>query len=60
MQNHAPTIYAFASLQALFDGEAAGVAKAASPGESLLERSNRGRSLSGCAAHFHFETMSRH
>lgn len=34
MQNNAPTIYAYASLQALFDGEAAGGAKAALPGAS--------------------------
>jgi uncharacterized damage-inducible protein DinB len=32
MQNHAPTIYAYASLDALFKGEAAGGAKAALPG----------------------------
>jgi hypothetical protein len=34
MQNHAPTIYAYASLQALFDGEAAAGAKAVLPGAS--------------------------
>jgi len=32
MQNHAPTIYGYASLQALLDGEARGGAKAALPG----------------------------
>jgi len=32
MQNHAPTIYAYASLEALLKGEAAGGAKAALPG----------------------------
>ena len=32
MQNHAPTIYAYPSLDALFTGEAAGGAKAALPG----------------------------
>jgi hypothetical protein len=32
MQNHAPTIYAYPSLNALLDGEAAGGAKAALPG----------------------------
>jgi len=34
MQNHAPTIYAYPSLDALFKGEAAGGAKAALPGGS--------------------------
>ena len=32
MQNHAPTIYAYSSLQSLLDGEAAGGMKAALPG----------------------------
>ncbi len=32
MQNHAPTIYAYPSLKALLDGEAAGGAKARLPG----------------------------
>ena len=32
MQNHAPTIYAYASLDALLKGEAAGGAKASLPG----------------------------
>jgi uncharacterized damage-inducible protein DinB len=32
MQNHAPTIYAYVSLEALLDGESAGGAKAALPG----------------------------
>jgi len=32
MQNHAPTIYGYASLQALLDGEAAGGAKKPLPG----------------------------
>ena len=34
MQNHAPTIYAYPSLDALFKGEATGGAKAALPGGS--------------------------
>ena len=34
MQNHAPTIYAYPSLDALFKGEAAGGAKAPLPGAS--------------------------
>ncbi|MGB8579460.1 MAG: DinB family protein [Candidatus Sulfotelmatobacter sp.] len=34
MQNHAPTIYAYPSLEALFAGENAGGAKAALPGAS--------------------------
>ena len=41
MQNHAPTIYAYPSLDTLFRGEAAGGAKAAFPGASgkpLTER----------------------
>jgi len=32
MQNHAPTIYAYSSLEALFAGESAGGEKAALPG----------------------------
>jgi hypothetical protein len=32
MQNHAPTIYAYLDLDALFKGEAAGGAKAVLPG----------------------------
>ena len=32
MQNHAPTIYAYESLEALFAGEAVGGAKEALPG----------------------------
>lgn len=32
MQNHAPTIYAYPNLQALFEGESAGSGKAALPG----------------------------
>ena len=32
MQNHAPTIYAYSSLQGLLDGELAGGAKASLPG----------------------------
>ena len=46
MQNHAPTIYAYASLEALFDGEAAAGAKAALPGASgkpVTERPAPGR-----------------
>ena len=34
MQDHAPTIYAYANLDALFNGEAAGGAKAILPGAS--------------------------
>lgn len=34
MQDHAPTIYAYPSLEALFRAEAAGGAKAALPGPS--------------------------
>jgi uncharacterized damage-inducible protein DinB len=34
MQNHAPTIYAYPSLDALFEGEASGGTKAALPGGS--------------------------
>ena len=34
MQNHAPTIYGYSSLDALFNGEAAGGAKAPLPGAS--------------------------
>ena len=32
MQNHAPTIYAYESLDALLEGESAGGAKSALPG----------------------------
>jgi uncharacterized damage-inducible protein DinB len=41
MQHHAPTIYAYASIDALLDGEAAGGAKAALPrpsGQPVTER----------------------
>ena len=41
MQNHAPTIYAYSSLEALFKGEAAGGAKAVLPeasGSPVTER----------------------
>ena len=41
MQNHAPTIYAYPNLQALFDGEAAGGRKAVLPkptGQAVTER----------------------
>src|SRR5690242_15168783 len=41
MQNHAPTIYAYSSLDALFEGEASGGAKAALPvasGKPVTER----------------------
>jgi uncharacterized damage-inducible protein DinB len=44
MQNHAPTIYGYASLNELFDGEAAGGAKAPLPGtsgEAVTERPDR-------------------
>jgi uncharacterized damage-inducible protein DinB len=43
MQNHAPTIYAYKSLEALFAGENAGGAKAALPGSggtAVTERPN--------------------
>jgi uncharacterized damage-inducible protein DinB len=36
MQNHAPTIYAYSSLEALLDGESQGGAKAALPGDSIV------------------------
>jgi len=36
MQNHAPTIYAYASLEALVDGESRGGAKSALPERSRL------------------------
>jgi hypothetical protein len=45
MQDHAPTIYAYTSLQALFGGEAAGGAKAALPrpsGRPVTERPTTG------------------
>ncbi len=45
MQNHAPTVYAYPSLDALFKGEAAGGAKAALPGTSgqpVTERQGQG------------------
>ncbi len=48
MQNHAPTIYAYPSLDALFNGEAAGGAKAALPGASgkpVTERPASGSDL---------------
>jgi len=41
MQNHAPTIYAYPSLDALFKGEALGGAKRAlpgAPGKPVTER----------------------
>jgi len=41
MQNHAPTIYAYSSLDALLDGEAAGGAKAALPRASGLPVTER-------------------
>jgi uncharacterized damage-inducible protein DinB len=44
MQNHAPTIYAYASLDALLTGEARGGAKSALPGaggKEVTERPNR-------------------
>ena len=44
MQNHAPTIYGYASLNELFDGEAAGGAKTPLPGatgEAVTERPDR-------------------
>ena len=44
MQDHAPTIYAYPSLNELFDGEAAGGAKAPLPGatgKAVTERPDR-------------------
>jgi hypothetical protein len=44
MQNQAPTIYGYASLNGLFDGEAAGGAKAPLPGatgKAVTERPDR-------------------
>jgi uncharacterized damage-inducible protein DinB len=41
MQNHAPTIYAYANLEALFEGEAAGGRKAALPGVGALPVTER-------------------
>jgi uncharacterized damage-inducible protein DinB len=44
MQNHAPTIYAYPSLNALFDGEIAGGAKVPLPGsggKAVTERSDQ-------------------
>jgi uncharacterized damage-inducible protein DinB len=44
MQNHAPTIYAYASVQALFDGEVKGGAKAPLPdagGKPVTERPDK-------------------
>ena len=38
MQHHAPTIYAYPSLDALLDGEAAGGAKAPLPGPNVTWR----------------------
>lgn len=45
MQNHAPTVYAYANLDALLTGEERGGAKAVLPrasGKALTERPNRG------------------
>ncbi len=44
MQNHAPTIYGYASLNALIDGEAAGGAKTRLPGaagKAVTERPDK-------------------
>jgi uncharacterized damage-inducible protein DinB len=41
MQNHAPTIYAYASLDALVDGEARGGAKSALPGGAAVAVTER-------------------
>jgi hypothetical protein len=41
MLNHAPTIYAYTSLEALLDGEARGGAKSLLPGESGLAVTER-------------------
>jgi len=44
MQNHAPTIYAYSGLDALFDGEVAGGAKTPLPGsggKAVTERPDR-------------------
>jgi uncharacterized damage-inducible protein DinB len=48
MQHHAPTIYAYSSLQALLDGEAAGGAKTVLPGPKgmpVTERPDRAAAL---------------
>jgi hypothetical protein len=50
-QNHAPTIYAYPNMEALFEGEAAGGRKAKLPGPDAKRlRSGRmnGGSLAGC------------
>jgi hypothetical protein len=44
MQNHAPTIYGYSSLNALFDGETAGGAKTPLPGaagKAVTERPDK-------------------
>jgi len=41
MQNHAPTIYAYASLDALIDGEITGGAKSALPARSTTAVTER-------------------
>jgi len=46
MQNHAPTIYAYPSLQALFDGEKDGGAKVPLPGgggKAVTERPDKNK-----------------
>jgi len=45
MQNHAPTIYAYASLDALLDGESRGGSKAMLPGASGQEVTERPRRM---------------
>ena len=47
MRDHAPTIYAYRSLDALFTGEAAGGAKAALPGASGKPVTERPDQMSG-------------
>ena len=41
MQNHAPTIYAYPNLEALFEGEAAGGRKAKLPGPGPMPVTER-------------------
>jgi len=52
IQSHAPTIYAYASIEALLEGEAAGGAKAPLPAVTAVvtERPAAPKSLDGCTA----------
>ena len=59
MQHHAPTIYAYPSLTALLDGEAAGGAKAVLPGsngQAVTERPDPTATFQ----EFHNETLISH